>query len=233
MVRKAVKVTLYEDVMTQIEKMISTEEIKPGERLLPERELADQLGISRNTLREVLKALELVGVLEVKQGGGNYLSESLNSNLVASSLRFMQIRKLKDVFDILQTRRVLEVEIASIAAKRMTPDIVQRLVEINGKIRANYENPELTSQYDLAFHALIAETADNRYLTKLTDVLYEPIRDLMKRTNTEVLNAVEFHEKIISALENRNAADARHYMYEHLKAIETAVREKGLAGIEN
>ena len=229
--RKAVRVTLYENVLEQFEQMLRDEVYKPGDRILPERELSSQLGISRNTLREVLKALELVGVLEVRQGGGYYLSESSNSNLIASSFRFLKIKTSKDMHDLLETRRILESANASLAATKATKETIDRLREDIVQMRLNCHNVEIISSFDLDFHFQIAKASGNLFLNSLTDILNHPIHELMLRIACfdELLNkAICYHEKILDAIINRDPDAAGKCMSEHLMLVENEIKQKGL-----
>jgi GntR family transcriptional repressor for pyruvate dehydrogenase complex len=229
--QKAVRVTLYENVMEQFEQMLREEVYKPGDRLLPERELASQLGISRNTLREALKSLELVGVLEVRQGGGYYLCESSNSNLIASSFRFLKIKTYKDMHDLLETRRILESANASLAATKATKETIERLNNDIVQMHLNCSEIEIVSSFDLDFHFQIAKASGNVFLNSLTDILNNPIHDLMLRIacfDDLLSKAIFYHEKILDAIIKRDPDAAGKYMNEHLILVENAIKQKGL-----
>jgi DNA-binding FadR family transcriptional regulator len=203
---------------------------------MPERELASQLGISRNTLREVLKALELIGVLEVQQGGGYYLSTSTNSNLIASSFRFFKIKTYKDMHDLLETRRILEAASASLAAVKATRETIDCLKEDIAQMRLNCHDIELVSSYDLDFHFQIAKASGNMFLNSLTDILNHPIHELMLKMacfDTLLSQAIDYHEKILDAILEKDADAAGRYMNKHLMLVENVIKQKGMEGFES
>ncbi len=233
MLRKAKKVTLYDDIVGQIEQLIRDGRFRPGDKLPPERELAEQLGISRNTLREALKALDLMGVLEAVQGGGSYVSKDLNTRLINSSFRFMSLNEDKEIFDLLEARRILESANAYSAAKNATPELIEALRKDLEAMKENIDRTEITSKYDSDFHLRIAEASGNLFLNELTKVLRTPLMKLMLRTTyikDLMPHTIEFHEKIILALESRDPEMAEKYMREHLAKIESEIKEGGLEG---
>lgn len=229
--QKAVRVTLYENVMQQFEQLLSDEVYKPGDKILPERELAQQLGISRNTLREVLKALELIGILETRQGGGYYLCEFPNSNLVSASFRFLKINSNQDMRDLLQTRRILENASAAMAAEHATEETIAILRYDVEQMRRNCHDVKAISKYDLDFHFQISRTSGNVFLNSLTEVMNHPIHDIMLKMacfNDLLIKAIDYHERILDAIVLRDADAAQRYMNEHLLTVEEAIKQANI-----
>ncbi len=226
--QKAVKVTLYENVMQQFEQLLNDDVYKPGDKILPERELALQLGVSRNTLREVLKALELIGILETRQGGGYYLCESPNSNLVSASFRFLKVNSNQDIRDLMQTRRILETASAALAALYATEETVAILRHDVDQMRQNFHNAKVISKYDLDFHFQISKASGNMFLNSLTEVMNHPIHELMLKTaqfDDLIIKAVDYHEKILNAIVLRDSEGAQRYMNEHLLGVEEVIQQ--------
>jgi len=231
MLRKAKKVTLYDDVMSQIQKLIQNGILAPGDKLPPERELAVQFGISRNTLRECLKALNLVGVLDVKQGGGSYISSDLNLQLVSSSLKFVSAKKVQEILDLLEARRILETANAALAAKNSTPKLVKELQKSLELMTKNLADPEVSATHDSNFHLLIAEASGNQFLAELTNGLQDSLRRVMVKTTLITRlrpYTVTYHEKIIEAIANSDSSIAAKVMEEHLIKVEEEVKKSGL-----
>jgi len=231
LVEKAKKVTLYDDVMTQIQTLIQNGTWSPGDKLPPERELTLKLGVSRNTLRECLKALTLVGVLEARQGGGNYVSNDLSIQLLSSSLKFVSTRKMQEIIDLLEARRILEATTASLAAQNATPELIKELQENNDLLVKNVANPEVSMLYDIRFHMLIATASGNQFLAKLIAGLQDSLRSVMLNTNTLVKlrpYTVNLHQQILTAIANHDAKTAERVMKKHLLKIEDEVRKSGI-----
>lgn len=230
MLKKAKKVTLYDNVMTQIQKLIQNGTLAPGDKLPPERELALQLGVSRNTLRECLKALNLVGVLDVRQGGGNYINRDLNLQLVSTSLKFVSAKKIQEILDLLEARRILETASASLAARNATPKLVRELNENLELMKKNIANPEAASKYDTNFHMLIAEASGNQFVAELTNGLRDSLKKVMVKTAliTELRTyTISYHEKIAEAIADQDPERVAKLMDEHLLEIEEAVKNYG------
>lgn len=222
--------TTYDDVMTQIQKLIQNGTLAPGDKLPPERELAAQLGVSRNTLRECLKALNLVGVLDAKQGGGNYINSDLNFQLVSTSLKFVSAKKIQEILDLLEARRILETASAALAAKNATAKLIKDLNENLELMRKNIANPEAAAKYDTNFHMLIAEASGNQFVLELTNGLRDSLKRVMVRTTliTELRTyTISYHEQIAEAIANHDSEKVTKLMDDHLIKIEEAVRNYG------
>ena len=231
MLKKATKMTLYDNIFTQIQQLIQDGTLRPGDMLAPEREMAVQLGISRNTLREALKALELVGVLDVRPGDGSYINKDLNEQLISTSLRFISVQRIKEMLDLLEARRVLEAATACLAAKNSTPELVKELSKELEGMRENIADPETSAKYDSNFHMLIAEASGNSFLAELTKALREPTMRIMHKTTTLVRlrsYTVNYHEQLLEAIANKDHETAEKIMRQHILKIEEEVKKHGL-----
>ncbi len=117
---------VYEQVIEQIKTMIISGNLQKGDKLPSERELVDQLKVSRTSIREALRALEIVGLIKCKQGEGNFIRDNFDNSLFEPlSLVFMLERSNKE--DIIEVRRIIEVEAAALAAKRITKDQLKKV----------------------------------------------------------------------------------------------------------
>lgn len=231
MIKRAVKVTLADDVVKQLGSMIQSGTWPPGYQLPPERQLVAQFGVSRNTLREALKALSLMGVLESKQGGGNYVSTDINRRIVSASFQFLDLQDEKSIFDLLETRRTIEVRTAYLAAKNPTPELLSALRQDNICMKENVQDTNEASKYDMDFHFRIAQATGNVFYEEISRILYTPAVSLMRETTLihSLMNcSVDYHDRILEAISQKNSDLAAECMYQHLKNIEEALQERGL-----
>jgi GntR family transcriptional repressor for pyruvate dehydrogenase complex len=221
MLQHAKRVTLFDDVVLQVQNLIQEGSLRPGDRLPSERELAIQLGVSRNTLREALKALKLIGVLKVAQGGGTFVNENLNSNLVASITKFISLVEITEILNLLEARKTIEEATAFYAAERADSQDIDKMKKLIILMKDNYENVELFTKYDAQFHLQIACASKNPFLINLLKAIREPLlREMVKtRLGMPHFTALQDHEQILNFIRDKNAA-----MNFHLKKIEETVR---------
>ena len=231
MIKQAVKVTLADDVVKQIGDMIQSGAWPSGYQLPPERQLVEQFGVSRNTLREALKALNLMGILESKQGGGNFVSTDINRRIVNTSFRFLNLQDGKIIFDLLEARRAIETRTAYLAAQKATPELIQVLTLDNVKMKENVKNTNEASKYDSDFHFRLAQATGKMFFEEMSRSLYTPAVALMRETtliDNLMTYSVAYHDSILEAIRLGDADSAANYMDEHLKKVEEALREQGL-----
>ena len=208
------------DVVVQsIKAMITRGDLSAGSRLPVEKDLAEVLGVSRGSLREGVRALCIMGVLETRQGDGTYVT-SLDSTLLLAPMAFMvDLQGPEHRHDLHAVRRVLESEAAARAALRITDDDL-------GAARATLE---AVMNADLTFHRIIAKAADNGALAALIDALADRTA-LARRTigvqhEEQVRTAFHDHESILAAITAREPDRARLLMSHHLLAIEDFVHD--------
>ena len=164
--------------LEQLVEMITSGEFGSGDRLPTERDLSHRLGFSRGTLREAIRSLELVGVLDSRQGDGTYVQQ-LDSGLVLGATGFVsQLFGDEDVLEMFEVRAVLESAAASLAASRSTPEALEQLrCTVDGMLAA--VTPEAYVEADIAFHSLIGTLAGNKLLAALIEsfsVRTHPVR---------------------------------------------------------
>lgn len=215
---EAVKVRrLYLEVAGQIENLITSGTIVPGERLPSERDLAQRFQVSRPTIREAMIALEIAGLVEVRTGSGIYV--------LPNSAQ----RGIADVgpgaFEILESRRLIEPELARLAAKHITSEQLQELSlalqEMEGEASASHVSEEA----DKRFHCIIAEASGNSALaavmtwlwdmrinSELSTIFHQRVRDM------GVHPSLAQHKKIYKALEQRDGQAAEAAMLRHLES---------------
>jgi DNA-binding FadR family transcriptional regulator len=221
-------VSLTEDAIERIKGMIMTGELRPGDRLPIEPELAARLGLSRNSLREATRALVALNVLESRQGAGTFVT-SLEPDLLFRSVNFVLSLQSKETsLQFLEVRRLLETEAAARAAVRVTePDIV-RMRELNVRVREIAAQPDLDTsaflQVDEELHQLFAERSGNAALAAMVGLVGG--RTSHARVIRVVVNppiaeqAIAEHDAIIDALGQHDPERARVRMATHIQNLE-------------
>jgi GntR family transcriptional repressor for pyruvate dehydrogenase complex len=223
------------DVVVQsIKAMITRGELGAGSRLPIEKDLAVALGVSRGSLREGVRALAIMGVLETRQGDGTYVT-SLDSELLLAPMAFMvDLQSPEHRHDLHAVRRVLESEAAARAALRISDDDLAAAAAIlDGARDMVFASPvtdhEAVMSSDIAFHRVIAKASDNGALAALVDALADRTM-LARRTiglqhEEQVRTAFHDHEGILAALTAHDPDRARLLMSHHLLAIEDFVHD--------
>ena len=218
---------LSEKIIAQISDALVSGELKPGDRLPPERELAEQFGVSRTVIRDAVKTLAGRGILHVKHGAGIFVTTSEENAIgrlgALSDILPLQGVRLRDLFEI---RKVLEAEGAEWAARRRNDYHLKRLRGILEDAHRNSENLEVLSERDAQFHVAIAEASQNLVLVRVMLILL----DLLAQSRRESLSipgraklSLKDHERIVEEIEAQRHEGARETMLEHLTSVESAV----------
>lgn len=222
-------------VVNGIKNMIIRGDLGAGSRLPVELDLAAALGVSRSSLREGVRALALMGVLETRQGDGTYVT-SLDASLLLAPMAFLvDLQAPADSVHLAVVRRILEVESAARAARLITDDQIERARAILDDIAPLIDNPsasdhELIMNADIAFHRLISEASGNPALAALIEALANrTARTRLWRGLSEngVLTATHSeHTSILRALASGDSERARLAMTNHLMAVEDFLAEE-------
>ncbi|ACQ82278.1 GntR domain protein [Beutenbergia cavernae DSM 12333] len=214
---------LTDRAILQIKDMIVTGELAPGDRLPPEKELAERLGLSRSSMREAVKALEMIRVLDVRRGDGTYVT-SLEPRLLLEAMSFVvDLHDDDSVLEIFAVRRILEPAATAMAARRIAPDDVAALRELLGAIGDDADVESLVA-HDLAFHGTLVAAAGNSYLASLVDTLSsDTMRARVWRGLTQqgaVPRTLAEHRAILDAVERGDADLAHALAVAHIGGIE-------------
>ncbi|MFV8817500.1 FadR/GntR family transcriptional regulator [Haliea sp. E17] len=211
---------LYMQVADQIRRSIRTGTPAPGERLPSERDLAERFGVSRPTIREAMIALEIAALVEIRSGSGVYVAAT------DSAAGQPVLDQGAGPFEILEARRVVEAECAALAAQRASSAQLARLAELLEEMAAENLQENMTEAADQRFHCLIAEAAGNSVLASTVDWLWQLRNDSVisthfhQRVRLEGSRPIiEDHQRILGALQSRDAAAARDAMTVHLQRV--------------
>jgi GntR family transcriptional repressor for pyruvate dehydrogenase complex len=208
-------------VVDQLIKLIQEGKLKLGDRLPPERELAENFGVSRTVIRESIRSLVAKGLLEVRPGSGAVVSIPDPSLVAESMSMIMRLRAEGDLFSqIFEVRSLLEVEIAGLAAQRATAEDI-RVLEDNYQRMAKDCGLHETAECDVEFHPAIAKATHNGLfpiiLDSVIDVLLE-VRHMALSVPGAKEEALNFHREIIDYIKDKDIEGARKVMSAHIRS---------------
>jgi GntR family transcriptional repressor for pyruvate dehydrogenase complex len=220
------RVKLRDQVADMLVEMISSGEYGAGDRLPPERILVEQLGVSRTVVREALNLLETRGLIRVEHGRGAIVSAD-GADSLYSNLGFLLRMEPSTLWELMEMRKALEVEVAGLAAERSTTDDIAIMRDVLDRMRENINAPEGYVDADVEFHNLLARSARNRVFL----MMMEPIVDLLlasrRLTGSKEANAkraLRAHEAILKKVEAKDVEGARMEMRKHLMTTEHDMR---------
>jgi GntR family transcriptional repressor for pyruvate dehydrogenase complex len=216
-----------QEVARRIERLIA-EELKPGDKLPPERQLAEVFNVSRSSIRDGIHTLEIAGLLERRQGAGTVVRE-LSANSVVTPLSSVLVQKRQLVSELLDVRKMLEPGLAARAAVNATPDDLGEMEDILRRQREKVARGEPTIDEDSEFHYAIALAANNTVILKVLDVLMDLLRDTRERSlqvEGRLQKSFAGHRQILSALKRRDSEAAEKAMRRHLQDVEEIVLTK-------
>jgi GntR family transcriptional repressor for pyruvate dehydrogenase complex len=224
-VRKARR---YEQVAEQIQRLIATGALHSGDTLPPERELAAKFGVGRSSLRDAIRTLEVMGIVESRHGAGTVVRE-LSTDALVVPLSSVLLRKREMVAELLDVRRMIEPALAGRAAKNASRAEIARLEEILHRQGEKIRRGEDTMEEDSAFHYTLALAARNSVVLKVLDVLMDLLRETRARS-LQVPGRVERsyagHQRILKAIKRRDRGAAEAAVKKHLQEIEEILMRK-------
>jgi GntR family transcriptional regulator, transcriptional repressor for pyruvate dehydrogenase complex len=212
-----------DEAILRIKAMLMSGELRPGDRLPPEKELGDKLGLSRSSLREAVKALELIRVLDVRRGDGTYVT-SLEPRLLLEAMSFVvDLHQDASVLEIFEVRRILEPAAAALAVPRATPEDVAKLRDMVGTVDDDGSVEDLVA-HDLTFHRYISELSGNSYLSSLLETLSSStLRARIWRGLTEenaVAKTLTEHRRIVDAMDAGDVDLTRSLAVVHINGVQ-------------
>ena len=211
-----------EEISARLLKMIKDKQLLPGEKLPAERELAAMLQVSRPSLREALRALAIMNIIEIRQGDGTYVT-SLEPDLLVQHLDFVVTLDDATILQLFEARKIVEVGVAALAARHTTSEQASRLERILEKSQDSLNDPQAFLEVDLELHECITDTAGNpfikRFLTSLSRL------GLASRSRTVEIPGVreltvQDHRAIVAAINAGDEDAAADAMLTHLDNVE-------------
>jgi GntR family transcriptional repressor for pyruvate dehydrogenase complex len=207
-------------VIEHVRQLIGRGDLRPGDRLPAERDLAAQLGVSRPTIRAGLRALAAMGVIQSRHGSGTYIPDG-PPRLDSEPLSFLAALHGFTREEMYEARRVLEVSASGLAAQRATSDHLASIAEEVASLFASMTDPQTFLVHDIRFHRAVAAASGNPILASLVEMVsalyYERRRETAARaSDRNHLDAAGLHRRIYQAIRSRNEAQAKQLMNEHL-----------------
>jgi GntR family transcriptional regulator, transcriptional repressor for pyruvate dehydrogenase complex len=231
-----------QNIVNQIRKAIFNGVLKPGDKLPPDKELMDNFGVSKGSLREALRSLQVLGLLEIRKGalGGAFVTEVDTEKAKEVFNNFFVFRdlSLENLFDV---RLILEAHIAEKAASMITTDDLQRLEQNLQETRDALRNDQPLNyrSKEVSFHIIIANATRNPLLIFLLDYVETLLLDAKKILNTGrdfSMKVLKAHESIYKALAARDASGAKKAIVQDIKEVQKALlriqKEKNMPEVE-
>jgi len=204
-------------IAQKIRTIITQRGLKPGDRLPTERELVEEFGVSRSTLREAMKVLRAENIVEIRQGSGTFISKGTGIGDDPLGLRFTNQKSLlKNLFE---ARILIEPYIAGLAAQRATPQDVEKLERMAKELENIKENSSMTAEMDVQFHTAVAECTHNEVLIRVIPVINESIRRSYAENYDEperFKKSKKHHVDICRAIANGEHQTARFLAERHI-----------------
>ncbi len=231
-----------EDVTVRLiaifKQLIGEGALVPGGKLPAERDLAATFGVSRSSLRQALKVLEIMGVISQHVGDGTYVSSNARS-ILGEPMEFLILLDGIGSDEIMEARLIVEPELAARAAERATPEHLRRMLhELTAMAEAGIDHRKVV-EHDILFHNAIFESAGNRVCTLMFSVVHRSLQKLVTITSHMVRpeHTLRLHRRIYSAIQKRDAQEAKRRMLEHLidagNLLTAAAEQKGQSQLQS
>ncbi|HSC71125.1 MAG TPA: FadR/GntR family transcriptional regulator [Candidatus Methylomirabilis sp.] len=223
------KTRVSQDIIEQVRDLVTSGRLKPGDRLPSERELSQVMSVSRSSVREAVRAMESLGLIDARAGEGTFvasLSGSRGNDPLIASLH----QDWNAQHKLFEVRRVIEPDLAALAARRATAEQIEKMRTILAEQQAQIREGGTGMKQDTLFHYLLAEATGNEVLMRIMDSLM----DLLLKTREESLQhdmrparSLKQHRAMLRAIEARNPRAAERLMYQHIAEIEELVFSQG------
>jgi GntR family transcriptional repressor for pyruvate dehydrogenase complex len=213
---------LYEQIVQQVEESILKGALKAGDQLPPERELAQQFGVSRTAVREAVKALREKGLVEAYPGRGTFITDGTSYAIRQSLDRMIRIGQPEGSGYLAEVREILEPEIAALAATRADEQDLVSMREAVAVMDNAKRDSEAFIEADLDFHLALAEAAANPLILTLIDSIVGLLREQRMRiflVEGGPERGQYHHKRILEAIEHRDSIGAREAMKAHLRQV--------------
>ncbi|WP_270510624.1 FadR/GntR family transcriptional regulator [Megamonas funiformis] len=214
--------SLVNEIIIQLSQAILEGDFKPGDKLLSEAQLCEKLGVGRNSLREAIKMLNAIGVLETKRGQGTFLAKEISHD-VFNPLIFKLILEPKSAKDIYELRILLETIIILMAIKKADDKDIESaknvLLEVKKLLEQNSTDIDRFVKLDIKFHMVIAKSTHNYLVETILDtimVIFEPFIKKVLSSENGIQISVINHENLIEIIEEKNSLEAMNVVIKSL-----------------
>ncbi len=218
---------LSEKIAHSLLNLIKEKQLRPGDRLPPERELAAMMNVSRPSLREALRALQIMNIIDNRQGSGTYIT-SLEPERLVEHLDIIFTLNDSTYIELFEARKILEVGIAELAAHTITDEEIAELEACLKQAEQALNDPETFLEIDLELHRKILEATGNKILALFMRSISQ-LSIFSRRRTAESLDVrrrtIKDHHTVVQALKSRDPAAAQRAMLDHLSHIEDRMKE--------
>ncbi|HYL12927.1 MAG TPA: FadR/GntR family transcriptional regulator [Terriglobales bacterium] len=218
---------IYEQVARQIRDRVLNK-LNPGDKLPPERELAERLGVSRSSVRDAIRSLELVGAVEPRSGAGTVVRE-MSADWIMSPVANVLVRKPQLLGDLLDFRKILEPPLAALAAKHASRKEIHEMEAILRRQEEKVRRGEVAIEEDSQFHYAIARASENTVVLKVLDALMDLLLEVRERSlqvEGRPQKSSAGHWRILRAIQRHDATAAHKAMRRHIEDVEEIVLNK-------
>ena len=222
------KTKVYEKIALQIQRLICDGALKPGDKLPPERELAGMFHVSRSSLRDAVRALEVTGFVEARHGEGTVVRTPSADSLL-NPLTTALLHRREFIGELLEFRAMIEPALAKRAAWHASPEDLRHLEEIIRRQQEKVHRGELAIEEDTEFHNTIAHAAKNEVVLNVLDAFMDLLRESREQSLQvagRLQKSLEGHRQILHAIQRRDPAAAEAAMRRHIEKIEGIVLKK-------
>ena len=226
---------IIDDIISEIKNKITLGELKDGDMLASQDELAKTMGVSRASLREALNRLELMGLIESKQGKGTFVRTIVPTDFMNPLSSFLVMDQGSAV-ELLEARGYIEGAAAALSAKNAKEDDLLKMEQVLERMETAGSGDDLDNfiSMDVQFHMLIAESSKNRVLAKIVEIIRELIHQLIRKFFDTVAwsasdamdRTVAFHRSVFEAIRRRDSDAARTHMERHIMDVKTRIKEE-------
>jgi len=228
--RPILKRKVFDEVYDQLVSLINNGKLNPGEQLPPERDLAKDFKVSRQSIREALKKAESKRLIKVRQGEGTFIL-SAASDLMESPFLTMMTEEVGKIYEFIEIRKLIEVWCAKKAAEFVTAKELKKMEKALSEMEKLIDANKILGQPDIDFHIAIAEASHNTLMVHLMSTVKQIFLTMFKISNftrrpgkNRIL--IKQHREIYSAIKKRDAELAKRKMERHLQFVESEWREE-------
>jgi GntR family transcriptional repressor for pyruvate dehydrogenase complex len=215
----------YQIVIDFVKDEVLAGRLKQGQKLLPERDLAKKLNVSRTSVREALRVLEILGIIESVQGAGNYISGNFDKS-ISDTLSMMLLLQKTDAAELYELRESLELKALELAVKRITDEQINELDDIIAELSTECDE-NIAAKIDKELHYAIVNMSGNAILIQTLNAISILVDDFIKDIRRNILKKpenqqklIEIHKKLAEGIKTRDISLATKAFLEHRKIIE-------------
>lgn len=219
-IKKVKRIPISQGVTEQLIDLILSGELPAGEKLPPEKKLMDNFGIGRSSLREAIKAIEALGLVEVRVPEGTFVSENLG-DFFTKHLALMSKIGFDNISELIEARLTIETQVAVLAAKKATKEDIKELTTCLKEMENATSDSEF-QKWDLNFHKTLAEMSRNSFLIQVMKILHEITSIWIKKVialDKIKENAIKQHKEVLTSIKNNDEKATFNAINHHLNYV--------------